>query len=214
MRLLGNKCFNLILNAVWPRFCVSCDTEGVVFCALCRDAWEAEPPEQSTDHLAIFAYANPVVRKLICAWKYHYDMSAWEVLKEEGARCLPELRAIVAERKITVIVPLPLSPRRERERGFNQSRQIAVWLSKELGLPVFEVLERVHKKGHQAERSTAEREQAMKESPFLLKSGEELPDSILVVDDVWTTGSTLRSAFITLSDTKNVKIFCLTLAKG
>ncbi len=214
MRLLGNKLFTLLMNAVYPRFCVGCNQEGETFCADCRTTWQAEPPLATDTHLALFAYANPVVRKLICAWKYHYDQSAWEVLQQASEEYLVSVRQLVHKQGITAIVPLPLSPRRQRERGFNQAKLLAEWLGRELQLPVIEPLARVHRQGHQAEKSTTARALAMEDSPFLLKAGATLPPAVLLVDDVWTTGSTLRAASRAFSHSQAVKIFYLTLAKG
>ena len=125
MTWLGNSFANIILAAVFPRFCVTCGAEGKLLCKSCAVTWWHEPPQAENDHVAFFAYANPVVRKLICAWKYDYDLSAFTILKDQARDLLPEFKQGMGVLGIQAIVPLPLSPHRLRERGFNQSQLIA-----------------------------------------------------------------------------------------
>lgn len=214
MILPGNSIIELCLAAIWPRFCVNCGSEGALLCKTCELTWEHTPPEAGDGHVAFFAYANPTVRKLICAWKYDYDLSAFNILTEQTKELLPEF--IVEARRLSIqgIVPLPLSAKRFRERGFNQSGMIADWIGHELGVPVLDVLERSHRSGHQAERTDAERHDAMKNSPFLLTKKHSLPSTVLLVDDVWTTGATMNAAKKILEEDGKTRAFGLTLAKG
>jgi competence protein ComFC len=214
MILPGNKLLNYALDAVFPRQCVTCATEGSLLCAICKDSWRHDPPEPGPDHLAFFAYANPVVRKLICAWKYEYDHSAFAILRTEAQVFMPEFIEGAKELGIQAVVPLPLSARRWRERGFNQSEMIAHWIAEELGVPVASLLQRSHRQGHQADRSTEERRQAMLRNPFFLESGVALPEAILLVDDVFTTGATMSAARSLLTGDGKTKVFGFTLAQG
>ena len=211
---LGNNFVATLLGAVFPRFCVTCGAEGRLLCRACSETWWHEPPAAVAGHAAFFAYANPVVRKLICAWKYDYDVSAFEHLKEQAQDLLPEFKQAMRKLGVQAIVPVPLSDRRLRERGFIQARIIADWLAHELNVPVLAVLERTHRLGHQAERSDEERRLAMADSPFLLKISDGLPSTVLLVDDVWTTGATMQAAITVLESAGKTKTFALTLAKG
>jgi ComF family protein len=206
--------FHKVLAAVFPRFCVSCGQEGELLCWHCSVLWHHPAPEQASGHVAVYAYANPIARQLICAWKYEYDQSALRILKTEAKEFLPRLHERIQGWGIEAIVPLPLSPQRFRERGFNQSRQLADWLAAELDLPVLELLERIHRRGHQAERSDDERKLAMTDSPFLLKDGGRLPSTVLLVDDVWTTGATMLAAKKILETDEKTRVFSFTLAQG
>lgn len=203
-----------MLDALFPRFCVACGGEGGLLCKQCAVTWWHEPPEGEENHVAFFAYANPVVRQLICAWKYDYDMSAFRALQEQAKELLPEFKEEIKKLNVQAVVPLPLSPRRLRERGFNQSQMIAEWIASELKVPVVDALTRTHRRGHQAERTDEERRAAMSDSPFLLKNASGLPATILLVDDVWTTGATLTAAKKVLEYQGNTSVYMLTLAQG
>lgn len=214
MILLGSSWQTHLLNTVFPRFCVACGSEGKLLCQSCAVTWWHDPPAGEEGHVAFFAYANPVVRKLICAWKYDYDQSAFEILKVQARELLPEFKDEIQKLGVQAVVTLPLSQHRLRERGFNQSLMIAEWLAHELGLPVLEALDRVHRRGHQAERTDEERKAAMADSPFLLTISDGLPGTVLLVDDVWTTGATMAAAKKVIEVSRKTKVFGFTLAQG
>lgn len=202
--------------AVFPRFCVGCDSEGSLLCRACDGAWHPQPsfPLLSKEGLgevwSLARYADPVARSLLTAWKYHYDESAWQTLRRKLAPELPLLHLRTSVAGIDAIVPVPLSNKRRNERGFDQADAIATWLSSGIHLPVRHLLRRKLTFGHQADRTTNERSAAMAKSPFALRrlerpraqSREELrdlmPRRVLMVDDVWTTGATMHAAALPL----------------
>ena len=151
-----------ILDACFPRFCLSCKEEGNLVCARCQESFDDILKHERGDHFASFAYGNPLIRNLIKAWKYDFDPSAFQHLKDLGESTLPEVRDLLKRGGVQVIVPLPLSERRERERGFNQSKMIAEWIGRECETEVADLLRREEGRGHQAERSDEERKEAMK----------------------------------------------------
>jgi ComF family protein len=91
------------------------------------------------------------------------------------------------------LVPIPLSPRREARRGFNQSALLARALSARWGRPYLEALERTGPERSQRGAGPRARANHVR-GAFRLRDGVELPDSICVVDDVHTTGATLAAA--------------------
>lgn len=196
----------MIFNAIFPRYCFGCEREGSLLCNQClADASLDGPP---------FAYANPIVRQLICAWKYDGDTNAFQLLQRLVAPRLATLRSIVDEKKIVVIVPVPLSAWKERWRGFSQSRDLARMLGTELHLPVIDVLDRRHRLQAQANLSHDVRKTALKRNPFSLKEGAELPGRILLIDDVETTGATMNAVEEVLRQNGVELVVKWSLAKG
>lgn len=118
--------------------------------------------------------------------------------------------------RITVdcIVPIPLHPRRERERGFNQARQVALGISEILGVMVLDdVIVRVVDNASQTGKNTDER-RANVENIFKLRNPRKIQGRhVLVVDDVITTGATVGSCFYTLKTAGNVRISFACLAQ-
>ncbi len=205
-----------VLDAFFPRFCVRCGNEGALFCSLCRGQWPLTPPPSTHEHVAAFAYGNPVVRDLIKAWKYDFDQSAWLTLRETAKPILIKVQHLIGSGS-AVIVPIPLSPYRHRERGFNQALAIARWLGEELKLPVLDLLDRKHRRVPQADLTHTQRLEAMNITPFQItekRASEIFFNSVLIVDDVYTTGATITSARRVLLAHKAERVVSFTLAKS
>lgn len=116
---------------------------------------------------------------------------------------------------IDVIIPVPLHPKRLQERGFNQSEWIARGLSYETGIPLdTNHLTRVVDNAHQANLIGLERVQNVSHI-FEVNHPEELyRKHILLVDDVITTGATLRSCIMATIPIRGCQISVFALAKA
>ncbi|HEX8076998.1 MAG TPA: phosphoribosyltransferase family protein, partial [Chthoniobacterales bacterium] len=130
-----------------------------------------------------------VVRKLVHDFKYgkqrhlRYPLARWlgETLHD------PRLRG----RHFDLIVPVPLHPARERERGFNQAALLAEILAAGISVPVRPVLERTRYTTTQTAYDRAERMENL-HGAFRLRKNRDVRDlRVLLIDDVLTTGSTL-----------------------
>ena len=134
-----------------------------------------------------------VLRRLIERGKYgaHAHAEVFAYLGEVAAREYIDSDLMDG---IDVLVPVPLHPRRLRERGFNQAEWICRGMSKVLGIEVdTEHLYRVRNNAHQAQTSFDKR-LANTEELFGVRYPEEWKDKhILLVDDVITSGATLLS---------------------
>ena len=98
------------------------------------------------------------------------------------------------------LIPLPLHWRREHWRGFNQATLITKRLASRLGLKTeCKSLIRVKNTQQQARLTATERAINLKEA-FVWNSDLKAPERVILVDDVFTTGSTLDSAARTLKD--------------
>ncbi len=116
---------------------------------------------------------------------------------------------------IDVIIPIPLHKRRYRERGYNQSDYIALGLSEVLHIPIdTSHIERVRNNKQQALTQGKEREKNV-EGIFRVNHPEEMyRKRILIVDDVITTGSTIRSCMEAMSAFRGAGISVFALAKA
>ena len=116
---------------------------------------------------------------------------------------------------IDVIIPVPLHPNRLRERGFNQSEWIARGLSDETSIPCdINHLKRIVDNVHQANLVGLERTQNVSDI-FLVNHPEELyRKHILLVDDVITTGATLRSCIMATVPIRGCQISVFALTKA
>jgi len=126
------------------------------------------------------------IRDLIEKLKYQRQRAVVKFFKNYIVNLLDE--------NYDFIVPVPLHPLKEKERGFNQSLLIAELIKEELQVPIVtEGIIRTKYTKTQTKLSRKEREENVKNS-FNIKSVKRfIGKKLLIVDDVYTTGSTVRS---------------------
>lgn len=113
-----------------------------------------------------------------------------------------------------VVVPVPLHPKRERERGFNQADLIARSFAARHKLSCdSHLLQRSKDTGHQTLRNREERLKAVEGAFALAPRTYNLAPSMLLVDDVWTTGATLSECCRVLKKAGVKKVWGLVLAR-
>ncbi|GAB3746908.1 ComF family protein [Lysobacter olei] len=155
---------------------------GPTQCTLC----EHEPPPMAATR-AVFTYAAPLDR-LLPRLKFHGDLAVGRLV----ARLMAEAHADLPPPD--ALVPVPLHPKRLRERGYNQAHEIAAPLARMLGVPLRpELLRRVR---HTRPQSTldADARQSNLDDAFAVTARDPLPAHVVLVDDVMTTGATLQAA--------------------
>jgi len=140
-------------------------------------------------------------------------------LKYERRRSVaPPLGALMREcghdllRDADVVVPVPLHPRRQYERGFNQADDLA----RQLGVPVAPLLKRIAFTRSQIELPKHERQENVKSAfAFSPVPRSLIPDPrvIVLVDDVSTTGATLEACARVLKDAGVKEVRALTAAR-
>jgi len=126
------------------------------------------------------------IRDLIEKLKYQRQRAVVKFFKNYIVNLLDE--------NYDFIVPVPLHPLKEKERGFNQSLLIAELIKEELQVPIVtEGIIRTKYTKTQTKLSRKEREENVKNA-FNIKSVKRfIGKKLLIVDDVYTTGSTVRS---------------------
>ncbi|MEO7157450.1 MAG: phosphoribosyltransferase family protein [Vicinamibacterales bacterium] len=139
-------------------------------------------------------------------------------LKYEQRRTIsPRLGALMRERgadllrDASVVVPVPLHPRREYQRGFNQAEDLA----RELGVPVMPLLKRVVFTQSQIELPKHARHENVSNAFALSVPGSRLPvpGIVVLIDDVSTTGATLEACARVLKANGVKEVRALTAAR-
>lgn len=96
-----------------------------------------------------------------------------------------------------MLIPVPISAKRRRYRGFNQAEVLAEGLAKELGLSVGTLVQRVRNTMPQSGLSPKERKENLMASLAWnekeAKRFETLPETVALVDDIFTTGATMEA---------------------
>jgi ComF family protein len=138
--------------------------------------------------------------------------AGWSALRE----ALPELLEPVLTHlpPEAAIIPLPLHPRRQRERGFNQAQLIAECLAELRQQEILPALRRIRATKQQATLDEVGRQKNMLGAFAIAKKLQSVPRIGILVDDVITTGATLREAAAVLRAAGMQTIVIVTLAKG
>ena len=190
-RLVCATCRSRLRPAPWPR-CDRCHHPrgtGRAPATECREClmWPAELT------FARYAYAlEAPASDLVHALKYE----GWAELAPEMARPMARLRLPRVAGSPVVVVPVPTTLRRERERGYNQARLLARGLADALDAPLVEALSRSGKRGTQVALHPSQRRANVKGvfAPRGLADRRLCDAHVVLVDDVLTTGATASSA--------------------
>src|SRR6056297_1027617 len=179
-------------HMIFESRCAGCDRPGHVICTTCRFALVAPAPRRR-EHGVITALAfTGRARQVVLGLKYRNRRAVGRHLAGLVVNRLVAERAHVG---VDVVTWAPTSTRRRRDRGYDQGELIARTVARQLGLPCRRLLDR-DTSPSQTGRSRAER---LAGPRFVARPGLD-GVTVLVVDDVVTTGSTLLAAAAALAD--------------
>lgn len=184
--------------------CERCALPLPVGAALCGQCQRRPPPWDAA--WAPFRYGWPLDR-LETRFKFGADLAAGRVLAELWQR-----EPAPADRP-DLIVPVPLHRRRLRHRGYNQAWELARPLAAALGVPMRQgVLERIRGTSAQTELDRVARRRNVR-GAFRLRT-DALPNHVVLLDDVMTTGATLAECTRVLrrAGAKRVDVWALARA--
>lgn len=116
---------------------------------------------------------------------------------------------LLSEYPDSVVCPVPLHWLRTVQRGFNQAQLLADVVGRHTGLPVRALLRRSRATGHQAWRNRRERRGAMRRAFICV---EPVPSSVILIDDVLTTGATLEACARALKERGAAHVQALVVA--
>lgn len=212
-----------LLDLLYPPRCAGCgDFAGVWWCTSCeaRVHWfnstdtvrTAELPDYPSLTVVSAAHFESPLREAIHALKYE---GVPHVASLFGARMAHAWQASSVSFAPTMLVPVPLHPRRERERGYNQSMLLARVVAGVLGLPVERrAVRRTRRTEKQAQlESHLEVRLANVKGAFTAAPPIVRGQRILLVDDVFTTGATLLTCAAALHAAGAADVAALTLAR-
>ena len=201
-------------DALMPRCCAFCgtrtrDDEDQVCDGCMNDLpWVASQPTQAPfiQFVAPLAYEFPV-DAAIKALKFRRRLSYGPALAQLLRSVCTELPA-----DIDAILPVPLHWRRHWWRGFNQALEIARPLAKQLGVPVIRSVKRRRATAPQSGLTAAERANNLR-AAFAVR-GAIRHRHVVIVDDVITTGATVRQLARTLRQAGVKRVSALAVARA
>lgn len=206
-------CF--VMNLVFPQICAGCGVSGSSLCGEClRKLGEVFIQGAiCVDGFTVFFAAehSELLKKVLHQFKYISDDVLAEAL---GMLLVMRMGKIIIDAPY-VFTPIPLHYARERERGFNQSDLLAKVIVRELSGDVMHLLERKRETKIQATLSRKERIDNVKGAFGMRKNFiEKMPETVFVLDDVITTGSTFVECARVLRAAGVKRVYGIMLSHG
>ena len=219
------------VELLFPARCLGCNQEGAFLCSACRETLPTlkppycllcSEPGRLILGLCRTCRAAPLQIEGIRA-PYRMEgtvRKAIHALKYQGVRAVAPtlgqlLVSFLAQERLEgdVLVPVPLHPKRERQRGYNQSLLLAQAVGRATGLAVeSRALTRVTSVPSQVSLQ-AEQRRANVAGAFRAEPESVAGRRILVIDDVCTTGATLEACAMALKEAGAVSVWGLALAR-
>lgn len=232
IRRIYNQTVQLIKDTIFPAYCLGCNVEGKFVCSTCYktldisgvfccpvchlDNKTGAPCNECAQkisidrHIAITAYhEDGLIGNMMHAFKYQYTqdiISVFEAIIKDFLNSHPL--------NVDIIIPVPLHKRRYVERGFNQAEILAQRVAIQLAIPMSNNVRRARYTRQQAKLNREERLKNL-DSAFVVDDAEKLVGKhILIVDDVFTTGSTLNECAKALREVGVGEITSFSIARG
>ncbi len=219
-----------LLDLLFPVRCVSCRRAGESLCSDCRSRIQfvtppfcsrCGAPEPRSRTTCLRCRANPLALTLIRSVGFHEGVlrEAVHAHKYNNRRDLTApLAALLAELFCSlklhpdIITSVPLHPRRERERGYNQSELLGREFAKNVSLPYIDGLRRTRETADQVNLNGTRRRENVR-GAFTADAAAFLDKRVVLVDDVCTTGSTLDECGIALLERGAREVYGLTVSR-
>ncbi len=204
------KLLHAVATAIVPPLCAACGRTcrpEAVLCTRCsRRLAEAEPLEGSgapgLDRAWSSAPHEGVARDLVTALKFRRLLPVADLIADRIQWLAPS--TILSG----TIVPVPTAPLRSALRGFDPAAEIAAALAQRTGLPLEACLVR-RGGGRQVGKRRAQRIG----HPPVIQARGQVPRSVLLVDDVLTTGATLASCARALRSAGAIRVIAITFTR-
>ncbi|MSU44713.1 ComF family protein [Candidatus Nomurabacteria bacterium] len=222
---------NTLLSIIFPVNCISCGVSGSDLCIMCLSNAPLAERESAKWIFPLYDYRHPPIKKALWLFKYKGKKRLASILAEiMYDKILEELSdlSVMENFQKVILIPIPLSQKRYKERGYNQAELICRELIKidhlrhgEDGRLTFSleknILIKPKETEHQAQiENRAERLKNIVGSFAIKKEKENINSikgrNIILIDDITTTGATLNEAKKTLKKAGARKVIAFTVA--
>ena len=231
-----------LVDLLFPKFCLNCSLPGAYLCPRCQNELRYFNRDRcfvcqkaslyglthpsclkkfNIDEVCFLFYYNTLLKKIIKNIKYRLATEIWKeitkIIKPVAIERLAFYKKLSGK---VYFQPIPLSLKKIRSRGFNQALLVTKFFKNFLNLPITDFLIRIKDTKAQAELKTKKERYnnlrgAFKMNPAQRGHPELVSGSrIILVDDVVTTGSTVKEAAKVLKKAGAEKVYVLALAKG
>jgi competence protein ComFC len=213
LRLLANPLVTTVLDFFFPPRCIQCNRYGSLLCISCQDQIPIPPayaePDSGLTERRSTAEHTGAIQAAIHALKYK---GRWAYAAPLSQRLAREL--VRSGWQLTLITAVPLHARRLKSRGYNQSELLAGLLAHATNVPFRpDAIRRSRDTPAQVGLGARDR-QLNVAGAFLAEGSVVGGQQVVIVDDVYTTGATLRACASALLEAGATKVWALTVANA
>lgn len=210
---------NFFVNILFPIKCVGCRTKNEILCSKCLSQMPSAEEIVDPNIIALFNYQDKLVKKIIWELKYHHKrylgQKLGQLLFEFFIEDLTELKMTLAGQLI-IVIPVPISQTKIRSRGYNQSLSIAKgFVNSQKNIFILQNKNIYKKVNNPSQAKIHNRKIRLKntEGVFGLKNPKIIKGkTIIIIDDVTTTGGTINEIIKILKKAGAKKIIGLAIA--
>ena len=180
---------------LFPTRCFGCRDLGYLICSNCRKLWNPHIYKSTIADLAVYSAIpySPVAKNILLAAKEQSIKSADQLVRSAMAA---SLQVLFQKYPNSALVPIPSAPASNRRRGRDFINEMAIFVAKDMGVGVLPLLEQQRLVRDQSKLNIASRREnlamALSIKPQL--RGNYSSESVVILDDLVTTGSTINEA--------------------
>ena len=219
-----------LLDFIFPKICLICDARKGFICSQCLNTlpWPTLKCFRCNRKNPFGVYCrgckkdylpDRIVSRFIYEGKlkdaiHQYKFEDAYLLSEDFSLALsPIIKGVDGYNKYALTY-IPLDKRRQRYRGYNQSKILAERLADRLKMTSVDLLERKEQRETQVSAKTKTARRKNVKGVFVVKGGARIPKKIILIDDVVTTGATVEEATKVLKKAGAREIIVVALAMG
>lgn len=198
-----------LLRKIEPPLCKKC-SKPINYNSLTQICQECSYEERHFEmSKSPYAYEG-LIKKGIYSYKYYNKPYFYKLF----GNLLVSYMNSTNYKDFDCVVAVPLHSSKMRKRGYNQSELLAKHISEKLSIPYVDALKRTKKTIKQSEQSKLERRKNLKDAFEIKKSTDKIINrSVLLVDDIYTTGSTVNECSKVLINYGASKVYVITIAR-
>lgn len=241
MNRILDKIKEAALDTLFPKFCLNCGREGGYVCGDCsvfigeaalicpvcnKSSFTGQRHSSCSASFKMDGLVNVweyegIIKELFKNVKYkgashmvpEFTAKAFKFIAEDTGRFQPFLSFLFSEN--TCITYVPMHKKKEKQRGFNQAKLIAEEMGEIGGKKVVSLLAKTKETSSQTKLDREARSENLK-GAFKYNNSDKavFSSQIVLVDDIWTTGATMRESCLILKKAEVQKIWGFTLARA
>jgi competence protein ComFC len=207
-KYICSHCEKLLIK-LEPPLCIKCSKpiDYASSIKLCQECYHEVRHFETAK--APFAYKG-LIKEVIYLYKYYNKPYFYKML----GNLLVTYMNRTNYTDFDCIVSVPLHSSKIRKRGYNQSELLAKYISEKLSIPYVDALKRIKRTAKQSEQSRLERMRNLKNAFGTKKSADKVINkTVLLVDDIFTTGSTVDECSKVLLNSGAAKVYVITIAR-